>query len=47
MADDFLVGAPQLNISLIDPPMLMGFVIGEVPGDCRLTIYRLLKKFTS
>ena len=32
-ADDFFVEAPKLKISLTDPPIFMGFVIGEASGD--------------
>ena len=50
-ADDFFVEAPKLKVSLTDPPIFMGFVIGEASGDGRPMIDRqsadVLKKFTS
>ena len=50
-ADDFFVEAPKLKVSLTDPPIFMGFVIGEASGDGRPMIGRqsadVLKKFTS
>ena len=50
-ADDFFVEAPKLKVSLTDPPIFIGFVIGEASGDGRPMIGRqsadVLKKFTS
>ena len=50
-ADDFFVEAPKLKVSLTDPPIFMGFVIGEASGDGRPMSGRqsadVLKKFTS
>ena len=50
-ADDFFVEAPKLKVSLTDPPIFMGFVIGEASGDGRLMIGRqsadILKIFSS
>ena len=34
-ADDFVVEAPKLKVSLTDPPIFMGFVIGKASGDGR------------
>ena len=34
-ADDFFVEAPKLKVSLTDPPICMGFVIGEASGNGR------------
>ena len=49
-ADDIFVEAPKLKVSLTDPPIFMGFVIGEASGDCRPMIGRqsadVFKKFT-
>ena len=39
-ADDFFVEAAKLKVSLNDPPILQGFVIGEVSGDGRPLIGR-------
>ena len=39
-ADDFFVEAPKLKVSLTDPPIFRGFVIGEASGDDRSTIGR-------
>ena len=50
-ADDFFVEAPKLKVSLTDPPIFIGFVIGEATGDDRPMIGRqsadMLKKFSS
>ena len=50
-ADDFFVEAPKLKVSLTDPPIFMGFVIGEASGDGRPMIGRqsadFLKIFSS
>ena len=40
LADDFFVEAPKLKVSLTDPPIFMGFVIGEASGDGRPIIGR-------
>ena len=34
-ADNFFVEAPKLKVSLTDPPIFRGFVIGEASGDDR------------
>ena len=39
-ADDFFVEAPKLKVSLTDPPIFRGFVIGEASGDGRPMIGR-------
>ena len=39
-ADDFFVEAPKLKVSLTDPPIFIGFVIGETSGDDRPTVGR-------
>ena len=39
-ADDFFVEAPKLKVSSTDPPIFMGFVIGEASGDGRPMIGR-------
>ena len=39
-ADDFFVEAPKLKVSLTDPPIFIGFVIGEASGDSRPMIGR-------
>ena len=48
-ADDFFVEAPKLKVSLTDPPIFRGFVIGEASGDGRPmigpTIGRLFEDF--
>ena len=50
-ADDFFVEATKLKVSLTDPPIFRGFVIGEASGDGRPMIGRqsadFLKIFTS
>ena len=50
-ADDFFVEAPKLKVSLTDPPIFIGFVIGESSGDDRPMIGRqsadAWKKFSS
>ena len=50
-ADDFFVEAPKLKVSLTDPPIFRGFVIGEASGDGRPMIGRqsadFLKIFSS
>ena len=50
-ADDFFVEAPKLKVSLTDPPIFIGFVIGEASGDDRPMIGRqsadVWKKFSS
>ena len=50
-ADDFFVEAPKLKVSLTDPPIFRGFVIGEASGDGRPIIGRqsadVLKIFSS
>ena len=50
-ADDFFVEAPKLKVSLTDPPIFIGFVIGEASGDNRPMIGQqsvdILKKFSS
>ena len=49
-ADEFFVEAPKLKVSLTDPPIFRGFVIGEASGDGRPMIGRqsadYLKKFS-
>ena len=48
-ADDFLVEAPKLKVPLTNPPIFMGFVIGEASGgglpDDRPTIGQLFEDF--
>ena len=39
-ADDFFVEATKLKVSLTDPPIFLGFVIGEASGDGRPMIGR-------
>ena len=39
-ADDFFVEATKLKVSLTDPPIFMGFVVGEASGDGRPMIGR-------
>ena len=39
-ADDFFIKAPKLKVSLTDPPIFIGFVIGEASGDGRPMIGR-------
>ena len=39
-ADDIFVEAPKLKVSLTDPPIFRGFVIGEASGDGRPMIGR-------
>ena len=43
--DDFFVEAPKLKVSLTDPPIFRGFVIGEASGDGRPIIGRLFEDF--
>ena len=43
-ADDFFVEAPKLKVSLTDPPIFMGVVIGEASGDGRPMIGRRFKE---
>ena len=44
-ADDFFVETPKLKVSLTDPPIFIGFVIGEASGDGRPMIDRRLEEF--
>ena len=44
-ADDFFVEAPKLKVSLTDPPIFRGFVIGEASGDGRPMIGRRFEDF--
>ena len=50
-ADDFFVEAPKLKVSLSDPPIFRGFVVGDASGDGRPMIGRqsadFLKIFSS
>ena len=43
-ADDFIVEARKLKVSLTDPPILRSFVIGEASGDGRPMIDRLFEE---